>query len=411
MNYKDIDLRVTEDHNVLKESVREFAREVLRPAAIELDALTPEQVVEKDSIFHDCMRQMYELDYHTVMLPEAVGGSGLDPLSQHIFFEEVGYASAGFAVAIAVASFAPLFATLSQRPELIEKVVLPFIACKDASNFSCWGITEPNHGSDNLSVGTSHFRDPNVVQQVRAKKVGNEWILNGQKSAWVSCAPVATNGAIFVNIDPSMGISGGGICIVDLTQPGVSKGEPLNKIGQRDLPQGELFFDNAVCPEEMMVFDQQHYEMMTGVTLAHANALMGAIFTGVARSAYDLALQHCTERTQGGKLLSQHQLVQKKLFDMFAKVEAARSLSRSVVIAILSTETPDKKYSIVTKVTCTNTAFEVASEAVQLFGGYGLTKEYPIEKIFRDARAGMIEDGSNDVLSIVAGNQIIQEAS
>ena len=151
--------------------------------------------------------------------------------------------------------------------------------------------------------------------------------------------------------------------------------------------------------------------MMTGVTLAHANAIMGAVFTGVARSAYDLALQHCTERTQGGKLLSQHQLVQKKLFDMFTKVEAARSLSRTAVIANLSTETPDKKYSIASKVTCTNTAFEVASEAVQLFGGYGLTKEYPIEKIFRDARAGMIEDGSNDVLSLIAANQIIQEAS
>ena len=248
MNYKDIDLRVTEDHNVLKESVQEFARDVLRPAAIELDALTPEQVVEKDSIFHDCMRQMYELDYHTVMLPEAVGGSGLDPLSQHIFFEEMGYASAGFAISIAVASFAPLFATLSQRPELIEKVVLPFVACKDASNFSCWGITEPNHGSDNLCVGTDQFRDPKVVQQVRAKKVGNEWVLNGQKSAWVSCAPVATNGTIFVNIDPSMGMSGGGVCIVDLTQPGVSKGEPLDKIGQRDLPQGELFLRQRSLP-------------------------------------------------------------------------------------------------------------------------------------------------------------------
>ena len=411
MNYKDIDVNITEDHNVLKESVREFANEILRPAAIELDALTPEQVVEKDSIFHDCMRKMYELDYHTVMMPEAVGGSGLDPLSQHIFFEEVGYASAGFAVAIAVASFGPLFATISGRSELIDKVVTPFVECKDASNFSCWAITEPNHGSDNLAVGTDHFRSPDVVQQVRATKKGSEWFLNGQKSAWVSCAPVATNAVVFTNIDPALGMSGGGICLVDLTQPGVSKGTPLDKIGQRELPQGELFFDNAVCPEDMMIFDQQSYEIMTGATLAHANALMGAIFTGVARSAYDLALQHCTERTQGGKLLSQHQLVQKKLFDMFRKVEAARSLSRAAVNFHLTSEVPDKKYSIASKVTCTSIAFEVASEAVQLFGGYGLTKEYPIEKIFRDARAGMIEDGSNDTLSIIAANQIIQEAS
>ena len=149
---------------------------------------------------------------------------------------------------------------------------------------------------------------------------------------------------------------------------------------------------------------------MTGATLAHANAIMGAIFTGVARSAYDLVLQHSLERTQGGKLLSQHQLVQHKLFHMFRKVEAARSLSRSALTFHLTAAIPDKKYSIASKITCTNAAFEVADEAVQLFGGYGLSKEYPIEKIFRDARAGLIEDGSNDVLAIVGGNQIVNEA-
>ncbi|MCK5915662.1 MAG: acyl-CoA dehydrogenase, partial [Deltaproteobacteria bacterium] len=207
-----------------------------------------------------------------------------------------------------------------------------------------------------------------------------------------------------------MGMSGGGICLIDLNQPGVTKGKPLDKIGQRELPQGELYFDDAVCPEEMMFFDQESYEIMTGATLAHANALMGAIFTGVARSAYDLALQHSLERVQGGKLLSQHQLVQKRLFDMFRKVETARSLSRSVLNFHLTTAIPDKKYSIASKVTCTDIAFEVANDAVQLFGGYGLSKEYPIEKIFRDARAGLIEDGSNDALSLAAGNQIVLEA-
>lgn len=410
MLYEDIDRNITDDHKALKQSIHDFAMEVLRPASLELDQLTPEQVVDKNSIFHDTMRKMYELGYHTAMLPEEVGGIGFDPLSQHIFFEEMGYASAGFAVAIAVASFAPLFAAMSGQPELISKIIGPFVECKDASNFSCWAITEPNHGSDNLAVGTSHFYSPDVVQQVRAVKKGNQWILNGQKSAWVSCAPVADNAVLFVNLDPSMGMAGGGICLIDLNQPGVTKGKPLNKIGQRELPQSEIYFDDAVCSEEMMIVGPEAYSIMTGTTLAHANALMGAIFTGVARSAYDLALQHSLERTQGGKLLSQHPLVQQKLFEMFRKVQAARSLSRTALTFHLTTEVPDKKFSIAAKLTSTYAAFEVANDAVQLFGGYGLSKEYPIEKIFRDARAGLIEDGSNDVLAIVGGNQIVKEA-
>ncbi len=409
MSYNDIDTNITNDHNMLKQSVRDFSMEVLRPAALELDQMSPEQVVEKNSLFHDCMRKMYELGYHTAMLPAEVGGLGLDPLGQHIFFEEVGCASAGFAVAIAVAAFGPFFTALTGNAELIGKYVIPFTECKDASNFSCWAITEPNHGSDNLAVGTSHFQNPDIAQQVRAVKKNDQWILNGQKSAWVSCGPVATNAVVFVNIDPLMGMAGGGICVVDLTQPGVSKGKPLDKIGQRELPQGELYFDDAVVPEEMMFFKQDSYEIMTGSTLAHANAIMGAIFTGVARSAYELSLQHSLERCQGGKLLCQHQSVQKSLFGMFRKVEAARSLSRKVLNFHLTTAIPDKKYSIASKVTCTNSAFEVANDASQLFGGYGLSKEYPIEKIFRDARAGLIEDGSNDILEIVGGNQIVKE--
>ena len=154
MNYEEIDQDITNDHNVLKQSVRDFGMKVLRPASIKLDQLTPEQVVEKGSIFHDCMKQMYELGYHTAMLPEAVGGIGFDPLSQHIFYEELGYASPGFAIGITVASISSLFAAMSGQPELIGKFVTPFVECKDASNISCWAISEPNHGSDSLAVGT-----------------------------------------------------------------------------------------------------------------------------------------------------------------------------------------------------------------------------------------------------------------
>ena len=158
-----------------------------------------------------------------------------------------------------------------------------------------------------------------------------------------------------------------------------------------------------------MIVDPESYEAMTELTLGHANATMGAYFTGVAQAAYDLAVKYSTERVQGGKRLCDHQWVQKKLFDMFVKVETSRSFSRSAMVYNMNTTPPDVKYSIASKVYCTQAAFEVASDAIQLFGGYGLSRELPIEKLFRDTRAGMIEDGSNDTLSMTAGRMILKE--
>jgi len=410
MSYKEISLNLTDEHRILKESVREFGRKILRPASIALDALPHTEVVKKDSLFHDCMKKMYEHKYQGALIPAELGGCGFDPLGLHIFCEEIGYASVGFAVAIGVASFPAFFAAFTQNPALIEKWVLPYTACTDASIMGCWAITEPNHGSDNLAHGTKYFNNPKISQQVKARKEGNKWILNGQKSAWVSCGVTATQAALFVGIDESMGMAGGGVCLVDLNSPGVSRGAPLDKIGQRDLPQGEIFFDNVAIPEEDMLFDQNTYDMAVFRTLVTANAWMGAQFTGVAQSALDLALEHCAQRTQGGKILCEHQAVQKKLFEMFMKVETARAMSRAAMIYNYSVEMPDLKYSITSKVYCTQAAFEVASDAIQLFGGVGLTKAYPIEKIFRDARAGLIEDGVNDLLSIVGGSMLAKEA-
>jgi alkylation response protein AidB-like acyl-CoA dehydrogenase len=145
------------------------------------------------------------------------------------------------------------------------------------------------------------------------------------------------------------------------------------------------------------------------LTLGHANATMGAYFTGVAQAAYDMAIQYSRDRVQGGKPLCQHQMVQRKLFDMFIAIETARAFSRSAMVFNMNTTPPLVQYSIASKVYCTEAAFKVTSEAMQLFGGHGVTKDAPIEKLFRDARAGMIEDGSNDSLSLSAGEMLLRE--
>lgn len=177
----------------------------------------------------------------------------------------------------------------------------------------CWAITEPNHGSDHITIGLPWFNDPIIRGQVYAKLDGEEWVINGQKSSWVSNGPHATHALLFLNIDRSMGLAGGGIAVVPLDLPGVSHGACLNKLGQRELPQGEIVFDNVRIPKHFMLVEPDSYEAMLDATLAIANGTMGAIFMGVARAAFEEALNYVTVRKQGGKYLFEHQLVQKEV--------------------------------------------------------------------------------------------------
>jgi alkylation response protein AidB-like acyl-CoA dehydrogenase len=158
-------------------------------------------------------------------------------------------------------------------------------------------------------------------------------------------------------------------------------------------------------PAEYMVVGKEAYGFVVENVLAMANAAMGTMFVGLARAALEHALAYAHERIQGGRPIFEHQSVKGRLFRMFSQVEAARSLARRVTV-YNATNPPLVQYSIASKVFCTNTAFETASAAVQIFGGNGLAREYPVEKLLRDARASMIEDGCNEVLSIVGASRL-----
>jgi alkylation response protein AidB-like acyl-CoA dehydrogenase len=406
--YLDLNLELTEEQIAFRESVHRFALEVLRPRAAELDRQPdPASVIARDSPLWDVLRQAYRLGYHKVMLPAEVGGLGFSGLEQHLFLEELGWGSADFAIAVGVTGFP--FATVAKagNPELVDELVRPFVEDSTVRFVGCWAITEPDHGSDTLIAGMPEFHDPHIKGNLFARRDGDDYVLRGQKSAWVSNGTIATHALTFLSLDPSQGMAGGGVAVIPLGLPGVTRGKPLDKMGQRALNQGELFFDEVRLPARYLLTGTEVYEMMLDMTLALANAAMGAIFTGVARAAYEAALRYTTERVQGGKRLYEHQLVQKRLFDMFTRVEACRQLSRAAMIYNHTVVPPATQYSIASKTFCTEAALEVASSALQLFGGNGLSREYPIEKIFRDARASLIEDGSNDVLALIAARHLL----
>ena len=406
IGYTELNMELTKAQEAMKEETHRFAKEVLRPASLELDKLDDPEAVIGSPLFRDTLKKGYELGYHTIFLPDSYGGLATEPIETHIILEELAWGSVEFALGLGVSCFPAFFASMVPSDRLIDEIIEPFCRCSDASLVGCWGITEPDHGTDTLSPFTPDFSDAAISGQTLARKEGHEWIIDGQKAAWVSNGTIATHCLLYPTIDPSMGMAGGGICIVPLDLPGVKKGRPLDKLGQRALNQGEIYFDGVRIPEEFMLVDPESYEAMLDVTLSTANAGMGALFVGVARAAYEEALTYTKERVQGGKPLFEHQMVKHKLFSMFMKIEAARSLSRAAMIYNYSNTPPLVQYSIAAKVFCTQTAFEVASDAVQLFGGSGVSREYPVEKFFRDARAGLIEDGANDSLMITAAHHL-----
>jgi alkylation response protein AidB-like acyl-CoA dehydrogenase len=405
--YTELNRTLTDEQKLLKQSMHEFARDVMRPASVALDKMTPEETIAEGSPMWDVFRRAYEQGVHLRNFPEALGGAALGPLESHIVNEEFGWGSAGLAIALAVCSFPFAFAAGRRDPQMMEEIVGPFLDDRKGRYIGCWAITEPGHGSDTLMPGTKYFNDEKVFYGLTATLDGDEYVLNGQKSAWVSNGTIATHALAFLGVDRSMGMAGGGVAIVPLNLPGVSKGAPLNKIGQRALNQGEIFFDNVRIPKSYMLVPPQAYIGAIDAVLAGANAYMGSTFTGVARAAFEEGLTYARDRVQGGVPITEHQLVQKKIFDMFVKVETARQMSRATVLYNQGANPPGTLYSITSKVYCTQAAFEVASDAIQLHGGMGLTKEMPIEMIFRDARASMIEDGSNDILSLTAAKRII----
>jgi alkylation response protein AidB-like acyl-CoA dehydrogenase len=385
----------------VRDAAHQFAQGVLRPVGAKLDALRPEEVVAPDSILWDLFKQYRELGFNTLEGGEGEGSPLEAARIGAIVSEEMGWGDSGLSVSLGVAGMPALLARMFGRTDLTERFTLDQIGC--------WAVTEPDHGSDMVDFsGGSRARgtDPGRANCV-ARREGDEIVITGQKAAWVSNGTIAETAALFCAYEGPDGERGGGVFLVPLTGDGVSRGKPLDKIGQRPLDQGEIFFDGVRIPADHMLVGPDLYNLTIDGVLTLANTSMGSTFVGVARAALEHAVAYAKERVQGGVPIFEHQSVKERLFHMFRKVEAARALNRMVIgYNAAHPMQPRLELAIASKVTSTETAFEVASAAVQILGGNGLTREYPVEKLLRDARASMIEDGCNHVLSLTGADRL-----
>ncbi len=410
--YAEIPSGLAEEHEALRSEVHRFGADVLRPASLQLDALPPAEVIDRGSELWKVYRAWYEMGNHAASLPAAYGGLELDPATSHAVFVEMGWAAADLAISLGVAAMpfqlAAQVAMLSGNDRLVDEMIRPFVEDREARYVGCWAITEPGHGSDTLGVGRAEFHDPAAAGACRARRHGDDVIVSGQKSAWVSNGSITTHALLFCTMEEQRGMAGGAVVMVPLDLPGVSRGAPLDKHGQRALNQGEIFFDEVRVPGFCLLAEPDLYPTALELTLSHANSGMGAVFTGLARAAFEEALTYARERVQGTKPIAEHQLVQSKLFGMFARYRQALALSRSVMVGISELGgIGGLAHAISSKVTCTDAAFSVASDAVQVYGGTGMVRGLLVEKLLRDARASLIEDGVNDFLGLVAARQLV----
>jgi alkylation response protein AidB-like acyl-CoA dehydrogenase len=391
------------DEEAMLASARKFALEVLRPAGIALDRLPPEDVAKQGSILWEVYRKYQEHGFHRLAIPKDLGGVETSPLLLNQIVEQLGYGDAGLCESLlcSIASF--LFAAMYGGPTAHDLVRT---YCNDTSGrmIGCFAFTEPDHGSDWVLASGPGADDPRRGPSVKAVRKGTTFVIQGQKSAFISNGPVASHAFLFLGLEPSRGMRGLGAAFLPLDLPGISRGKPLDKLGLRSYPQGALVFDDVEIPESMMVLQDPEASLQAlRLFFTLGGEVLSALNVGLAQAALDQASRYAKARTQGGKPIFEHQSVALRLFKMFTMVESARAYSRRVGLYNAAHRPGSALHSTSCKVHCTESAFKVAGEALQVLGGYGLSREYPVEKMFRDARMGLIGE-ENDALSLAVAD-------
>jgi len=392
---------MSEEEGAVQGVVHRFAKEVMRPLAAELDKMSAEEVIAPGSPYYSVFAEFAKLGIDPSMLAELPPDVAVR--MESLIGEELGWGDPGLAVTLGVAGFPLMMAATVGNQELVDLCT---------GRIGCWMITHPDKGSDVTMVDVRPewpAGQPANKGNMWGKLQGDEIVINGQCSAWVSNGVVAQVALGYIGAEYEDGFFGrdgnphGMSVIIPLDLPGVSKGKPLDKIGQRSLPQGEIYFDNVRVPKRFAIsLRDEYYGNMTSAW-SYAGTIMAQTFTGVARAAFELALQYCHERKQGGKPLIEHQLTRFRIGDMLRRVELCRSVARRSLAFARHSPLTHPYVTAAGKVTVTQEAMKVVDEAFQLFGGSGTSREYPIEKLYRDTRVALIEDGENTILTMRLG--------
>lgn len=391
-----VDFARDQTQEMLLATAREFGEEVLQPAEVELDKMADPQEVFESDLFWDVIKNAYRLGFNKMGIPEEYGGLGLDAISSGMVWEELSRYGTGIAASLIPSSIVPqLIAFLApHNKELVERYLLPFSEDDEARLLSAWGSSEPDVGSDG-----KNYYDLRVHHQTAAEKTDGGYRISGTKSDFVSNGGIASVFMVFACVDPSLGIKGSGAFVVPGDSPGLTKGAALDKIGLRALNQAAVYFEDVEVPENYMIFPPgENYPFLHNSIITIGNLGVGYLAVGVMRAAYEEALAYSKQRVQWGKPIFEHQLIAEKLLDAFIAIESARSFLQKGSWLSKANFPGDLKTSLSAKIYATNQAVRHTTEMAQILGGYGISKDHPMEKYMRDAKLLQIMDGTNETL-------------
>jgi butyryl-CoA dehydrogenase len=380
-----MNFQLTEEQEMLRKMIRDFAENQVAPTAAERD--------EEERFDRAIFEQMAELGLTGIPWPEKYGGAGADYMSYVIAVEELSRVDASIGVTlsahVSLASW-PIykFGTEEQKQKFLRPLA-------EGKKLGAYCLTEPGSGSDAAGMRTTAVRD------------GDHYVLNGSK-IFITNAGEAEIYIVFALTNPELKHKGITAFIVEKGMPGFTMGKKEKKLGIRSSPTLAVNFEDVRVPVENVLGEEGQGFKIAMMTLDGGRNGIAAQALGIAQGAFDHALAYAKERHQFGKPIASLQAIQFKLADMATKIEAARLLTYQA--AWLEDQgLPYGKASAMSKVFAGDIAMEVTTEAVQIFGGYGYTREYPVERFMRDAKITQIYEGTNEIQRVVISNYLLRE--
>jgi len=374
----------TESQQLIRETCRDFAERYIRPQMMEWD--------ESQEFPIELMRKMGEYGLMGILVPEKYQGSGLGYFEYMDAIIEIAKVCGSIGLSMAAHNSLCTGHILQFGNEEQKTKWLPKLATGEW--IGAWGLTEANTGSDALRM------------KCVAKKEGNEWVINGAKN-WITHGKSGDIAVVLARTGELLDSRGITAFVVERGTPGFSAGKKENKLGMRASETAEMIFQDCRIPEENVLGQVGEGFIQAMKILDGGRISIAALSIGIAKGAYESALKYANEREQFGQAISQFQAIGFKLADMFLKIEASELLTQQAAY-LKNTGQNVNKESAFAKYYASETAVYCATEAVQIFGGYGYTKDFPAEKYYRDAKLCTIGEGTSEIQKLVISRAILK---
>jgi len=377
-----ISFSLTEEQEALKAMAREFAEKEMKPNAAKYD--------KEEEFPEDIMKKAFEVGFLTCKIPKKYGGEELNDVDTVVISEELAAGCAGMYTTMMVNALAYTPIILFGTDEQKKKFLTPHT---EKMSFAAFCLTEREAGSDAGALKTT------------AKKVGSEYVINGSK-CFISNAGIASLYVVFANSNPDKGMRGISAFIVPRETPGLTIGKVEDKMGQRASNTAEVIFEDVKVPEENLLGKEGIGFIIAMKTLDKTRAPVGAAGVGVARAALQYAIEYAKTRIQFGKPIALFQHIAFQIAQMAMEINAARHLVWHAAW-LLDQGKPCGKESAMAKAYGSDLAMKVTTEALQILGGYGYMKDFPMEKLMRDAKLLQIYEGTNEIQRMVISREVI----